>query len=125
MIEEYCEVPECTISFGNMLCLDRCVLPELKTLWELGVKTVCSCCGHGKDHEAYIRVDKNSAQTMLDLGYEFYEPHECSFYTDSVSFRAKHVKSEREKGKPTEPRNIKDIRKLWKEASGTLYEEDI
>lgn len=29
------------------ICVDRCLESEIKRLWELGYKTVNSCCGHG------------------------------------------------------------------------------
>lgn len=33
---------------GRMECIDRCIAPIVLALNEAGVRTVASCCGHGK-----------------------------------------------------------------------------
>lgn len=56
---------------------DRCVAYELQTLMAAGVRTVCSCCGHGSPEQAYIVVDPQDAEKMADMGYEPCDmPHE-------------------------------------------------
>lgn len=53
------------------ILIDRCVLADVLSLWELGVKTVCSCCGHsGNEHGAFVAVDHKDSERMKALGYE-------------------------------------------------------
>lgn len=116
---ECCEIPECSVEIavpGGMVahCVDYCIVPELQMLWNHGVLTYCSCCGHGNSENAYIRVDAASVPQMEALGYERYEPHKCMFHTDWVSYRAKHVEEERIKGGPVRTGNIDEIRERWK-----------
>ena len=49
--------------------IDKCLLPEILKLWEMGIKTTGCCCGHGKQG-AFIGVDFDDIQKMKDLGYE-------------------------------------------------------
>ena len=125
-----CHVPECTtegaVPGGAVAsCMDHCIVPEVKMLWGLGVRTFCSCCGHGLYEKAYIRVDERDAFIMDALGYELYEPHECAYYgTKTKAYHAKLVKLMHEKGKPPEKRDIREIRDLWKKAAkygGEIY----
>lgn len=51
--------------------IDKCLLPEILELWEMGIKTTGCCCGHGK-LEPFIGVDFDDIQKMKDLGYEVY-----------------------------------------------------
>lgn len=55
--------------------IDKCLLPEILKLWEIGIKTTGCCCGHGKKG-AFIGVDFDDIQKMKDLGYEVYH-NEC------------------------------------------------
>lgn len=50
--------------------IERCILNELKWLWKQGIKTHCSCCGHGLAYNAFITVEKEYKDKMLELGYE-------------------------------------------------------
>lgn len=107
-------------------CIEWCVSPELLELWQQGIQTVCSCCGHGKDEESYIRVRDEYADAMRALGYERYEPHECVIYRNSAAFRAKNVRAvreERKKDKPEEPVNIELIRLAWAKSAGVHTKE--
>ena len=53
------------------VCIDRCILPQVQTLWAKGVKTSGCCCGHGKIGFSYISVlDSADANKMESLGYE-------------------------------------------------------
>ena len=55
--------------------VEKCILWELTHLWERGIMTLCSCCGHGK-YTARIVVAEEDAQKMRDLGYEEISPDE-------------------------------------------------
>lgn len=56
---------------SKLVAIDKCLLPEILNLWEMGIKTTGCCCGHGK-HSAFISVDFDDIQKMKDLGYEVY-----------------------------------------------------
>lgn len=122
MIPDTCENLSCTASaiallgdtISRITCLDRCIVPELQMLWAKGIETVCSCCGHGDDNEAYIRVKSEYVPLMLKMGYEPYERHTCYFYKNTVSFRAKTVAQERAKPAP-EVEDPEMIREMWRE----------
>jgi hypothetical protein len=78
----------CDVQFGSFSCadfvdlpwqladggrktvaIDRCLLPEVKGLWENGIRTTGCCCGHGKTELAYIGVDSQDVSKMELLGY--------------------------------------------------------
>ena len=48
--------------------VDRCVLKDLRTVWAQGIRTECSCCGHGNG-QAFICVAKEDAGKMRAMGY--------------------------------------------------------
>lgn len=50
--------------------IDRCILAELQDLWANGIKTLCSCCGHGAPFNAFITVDRSCKEQMDAMGYE-------------------------------------------------------
>lgn len=54
---------------GVIVGIDRCVLPEIIELWNAGIKTVASCCGHGKIAPSVV-VDDASVEKMLKFGYK-------------------------------------------------------
>ena len=56
---------------AKLVSIDKCLLPEILKLWEMGIKTTGCCCGHGKQ-DAFIGVDEDDIQKMKDLGYEVY-----------------------------------------------------
>lgn len=58
-----------------LVCIDKCLLPEILKLWEMGIKTTGCCCGHGKD-KPFISIDFDDIQKMKDLGYEVFH-NEC------------------------------------------------
>ena len=113
-----CEVPACTTPVldpdGELIRnADWCVVPELMALWAKGIRTVCSCCGHGEDENAYIRVRAEDADSMLAMGYEPFQTHECFIHENTASFRARHVREIREKGEPKSYLTDEQIRRLW------------
>lgn len=95
-----CELPECAtrvvVPGGEVAHeMEACIVDELKDLWKQGVRTVCSCCGHGDDRMAYIRVDAPSAPKMEALGYVQTELHKCLFHAGSVAFHPKYITARR------------------------------
>lgn len=82
----------------TLVCIDKCLLPEILTLWEMGIKTTGCCCGHGKG-KPFIGVDFDDIQKMKDLGYEVFH-NECR-PNDEDSFIPKTV-FDYQKSKSTE-----------------------
>ena len=121
-IPDSCHVPWCSIIAmerqGMLIitheCVDSCVSKDLHKLWEAGIETVCSCCRHGNDERAFIRVKREYADQMLAMGYEPFEPHECLYHPGDPAFRAREVASERAKGSPHDDRTVEEIREMWK-----------
>lgn len=76
---------------AKMVNIDKCLLPEIIHLWELGIKTTGCCCGHGKTdmQEPFIGVEFAYIDKMLELGYKVcpnkYRPRDRdSFYPKTV-----------------------------------------
>lgn len=60
-----------SVKTSKTVSIDKCLLPEILELWEMGIKTTGCCCGHGK-LEPFIGVDFDDIQRMKDLGYKVY-----------------------------------------------------
>jgi len=52
----------------KFISVDKCLIPELKYLWQRGIETVWCCCGHNID-DGVIFVKKSCIDKMIDLGY--------------------------------------------------------
>lgn len=48
--------------------VDKCVAEDLKRLWAAGIKTICSCCGHGA-LPAFICIQVEDREQALQMGY--------------------------------------------------------
>ena len=51
------------------ISIDRCLIEELKGLWDMGIETHGSCCGHGY-LVSWIGVDDEYIPMMEELGYK-------------------------------------------------------
>lgn len=51
--------------------VDLCLASEIAGLWARGIRTVESCCGHGKQ-SGYIMVRSEDREAMESLGYEVF-----------------------------------------------------
>lgn len=51
-----------------MICIDPCIMEEIKYLWELGINTYGCCCGHNT-YEPMVNVGEKDIKKMLQLGY--------------------------------------------------------
>jgi hypothetical protein len=49
--------------------IDNCILEEIKSLWEAGIQTLESCCGHNQA-DGYICVVEEHIEKMEALGYK-------------------------------------------------------
>jgi hypothetical protein len=48
--------------------INICILPEVVCLWNQGIQTIESCCGHNKTHSYVVVVDR-CISMMKNLGY--------------------------------------------------------
>lgn len=55
---------------SKFVSIDKCLLPEILKLWEMGIKTTGCCCGHGKSEMSFIGVKPEYIEKMKLLGYE-------------------------------------------------------
>ncbi|KAA6342910.1 hypothetical protein EZS27_009370 [termite gut metagenome] len=72
------------------ITIDRCILPEIQGLWEKGIHTIGSCCGHNKSY-GYIQVIEEDIPRMEKLGYK----HDIEFdkiQSTNNSFCSKNIK---------------------------------
>ncbi|VUS90931.1 hypothetical protein [Klebsiella spallanzanii] len=67
---------------GKLVGIDACIFSEVTGLWEEGITTIESCCGHNKA-KSYIAVVEKDIARMLALGYQPDKGHEtgCVFYS--------------------------------------------
>lgn len=67
---------------GKLVGIDSCIFSEVTGLWEEGITTIESCCGHNKA-KSYIAVVEKDIARMLALGYQPDKGHEtgCVFYS--------------------------------------------
>ncbi|WP_228417920.1 hypothetical protein, partial [Chryseobacterium oranimense] len=53
---------------SDKICIDPCIIDEVKELWSLGIETHGCCCGHNKT-ESFVNVHEKDIEKMLSLGY--------------------------------------------------------
>lgn len=53
----------------NTVCIDKCLVDEIKKLWSEGIITTGCCCGHNKQ-KGYIGVKEEYISKMVSLGYK-------------------------------------------------------
>lgn len=96
------ECAECSVRVeipkaGITVTVERCILPELRRLWEQGIVTFCSCCGHGRE-DGWIAVGPLDRAAMEALGYRENEgQHACRHGRSVIAYRAKGIAEEAEK----------------------------
>lgn len=56
-------------SMSPSVCIDPCIVDHIKFLWENGIDTLGSCCGHGI-LDASVYVYEEDTSKMIELGYE-------------------------------------------------------
>lgn len=56
----------------HTVAIDKCLLPEVVSLWERGIKTTGCCCGHDKVEcqPPFIGVREEYIPQMKELGYQ-------------------------------------------------------
>ena len=81
-MEKCCEIGshECNelVVYNNeqhrLIGVDKCLIPEIQSLWLRGITTVGCCCGHDGAADPYIQVDQFDSEKMEELGYTRQEP---------------------------------------------------
>lgn len=63
----------CNNEQHRILSIDKCLIPEVQSLWLRGITTIGCCCGH-KKVDPYIQVDQFDSDSMRKLGYWQHEP---------------------------------------------------
>lgn len=58
---------------NRLIHVDRCLIPELQSLWNLGIETGGCCCGHF-EKGGFIQVFPEQSGAMRALGYEEIPP---------------------------------------------------
>ena len=56
---------------SGKICIDKCILNEIKFLWKSGIKTYGCCCGHSKN-VAWVNIKEEDFNKMKKLGYRKY-----------------------------------------------------
>lgn len=56
---------------GKSVCVDKCLVEEIKYLWENKIITTGCCCGHNV-HRGYINVRKEDHNKMISLKYLYW-----------------------------------------------------
>ena len=78
----------------KQVTIDKCLLPEILSIWEKGIRTNGCCCGHGTEKESFIGVNASDCAKMSELGYVHcqngwsspttFSPKTQLVYTDNV-----------------------------------------
>ncbi|ARD61578.1 hypothetical protein Y71_17205 [Kosakonia radicincitans DSM 16656] len=93
---------------GKVVDIDACLVSEVIGLWQRGITTIESCCGHGKA-SSYIAVIPDDDHKMLALGYvpstESGAPH--VFYSKTSKHGVK------DKSSATVPDNRETFEQWW------------
>ena len=77
----------------RQVCVDRCIIHVIMSLWSLGIITDGSCCGHGKSNGS-VAVDTDHVQKMKMLGFELWPGYSDIFVLPMIVIEngtAKHV----------------------------------
>ncbi len=84
----------------RLFWVDGCIANEISEIVDKGVRTIECCCGHGRDEIAYITVEKESIQRMIDLGYTQTKdvPEEIQGTVFGLKQKIIHIGPERKNG---------------------------
>lgn len=66
---------------GDVIGVDPCIVPMVRWLWDQGIWTMASCCGHHRARPS-IGVAPEHSRHMLDLGFESFPDRDDLFYVD-------------------------------------------
>lgn len=52
---------------NELISIDSCIAPLIVQLNNFGIKTIASCCGHGKEYP-YVMCEKGSLEKLIKFG---------------------------------------------------------
>jgi len=55
--------------YGKWVGVDRCIASKVKDLRSKGIRTLASCCGHGKAEVCEVPIDDRDVSRAKMLGY--------------------------------------------------------
>jgi len=50
---------------NRSVCVDECIAPHIKALWDAGYETKGCCCGHGKENSSVI-INEDYTQNQIN-----------------------------------------------------------
>lgn len=92
----------------STICIDPCIIDEMKMLWSKGIITYGCCCGHNI-LESMVNVDDNNIEQMLKMGYV--QNHHDKTRKDT--FRLKTIYNIKEKRDENESKVINGDINRW------------
>lgn len=57
-------------SSKEWISIDVCVWPFVKALWDAGIETGGSCCGHGKEHPSVVLWHYKDISQAIDVALD-------------------------------------------------------
>lgn len=63
---------------STCVCIDPCIVEDIQFLWESGIETLNSCCGHNCRY-AWVAVPESCYEKMKGLGYRQHPEKEWIF----------------------------------------------
>lgn len=57
------------LSLSSKICIDPCIYEEIYMLWDSGITTYGSCCGHNVN-ESFVNVAECDINKMIKMGYK-------------------------------------------------------
>jgi hypothetical protein len=61
----------CGDGYKDIICIDACLVDEIKSLWANNIVTLGCCCGHGR-RLGFIQVADGYIDKMRSMGYQNY-----------------------------------------------------
>lgn len=71
-----------TIIKRDTVCLDACIVQDIKSLWEAGIATHGACCGHNKIPPPVILGDNVDQSVVEQAKYILSKPFEVYAWMD-------------------------------------------
>ena len=65
--------PPSWVKGAPTILVDKCIADQIQCLWDAGIWTTCSCCGHNGEAPRHVVVSKDDAdkaKALLNLKFE-------------------------------------------------------
>jgi len=80
---------EVSVMISEKISVDKCIAEEILGLWEKGITTTGSCCGHNKIN-GMINFPDSETENMKQLGYRVYRNKFGAMVADSKTCKIKN-----------------------------------